>query len=98
MANTQAHETIDQIDTMLKGFRSGTVRLGDLIDEVPVLVKELDASDAPWKDRFIGYWWTLEQVHSEAIDLGESRRLPPERRDAVDQAIDGMINLVSAVH
>lgn len=86
--------TLAQLDSMLTGFRSGEVKLGDLIDNVPHLVKKLDVTDAPWKDRFIGYWWTLEQVHSEAIDLGESRRLPPERREAVDEAIDGMIDLV----
>jgi hypothetical protein len=57
-------------------------------------VKTLDDADENWRAEFVGYWWTLEQVHEEAIELGESRRLPTDRRDAVDTAVNGMLRLV----
>lgn len=75
-------------------FRSHTIRLADLVERVPTLVKSLEDADEAWRAEFVGYWWTLEQVHEEAIEAGESRRLPSERRDAVDTAINGMIRLV----
>lgn len=88
---------IADLDSLLTGFRSGKVSLSNLIDEVPGVVKRIDLTDPTWHDRFVGYWWTLEQVHAEAIDLGESSRLPSDRRTVVDEAIDGMIDLVAEV-
>ncbi len=88
-------DLIEALDQLLTEFRSGQIRLSEFIDTVPPMVKQLNINDVDWKDRFVGYWWTLEQVQSEAIDVGESRRLPQERRETVDEAINGMVSLVA---
>ena len=87
------HIIFEQIHEALEAFQSHSLSLNDLIDRVPALVKSV-GDDAPWKDEFVGYWWTLEQVHEEAIEIGESRRLPVERRHAVDDAVLGMQRLI----
>jgi len=91
----QTQQAYQDIREALMQFRSHAIRLADLIEQVPELVKTIDDSDELWRAEFIGYWWTLEQVHEEAIEVGESRRLPPERRNAVDEAIEGMITLIN---
>jgi len=78
----------------LVGFRAHTMKLGDLLERMPELLKEVDRPDPAWKAEFIGYWWTLEQVHEEAIELGESGRMPSSTRDTVDEAIDGLDRVV----
>jgi hypothetical protein len=88
--NSQGFEAIR--DTLL-AFQSHDIRLADLVEEVPSVLKNLQ-TEQEWKDQFVSYWWTLEQIHEEAIEVGESRRLPPERRHSVDVAINGMIGLV----
>lgn len=90
----QTSQAYADIKDNLLMFRSHTIRLADLVERVPTLVKSLEDADEAWRAEFVGYWWTLEQVHEEAIEAGESRRLPSERRDAVDTAINGMIRLV----
>lgn len=87
------HIIFEQIHEALEAFQSRQSTLNDLIDRVPSLVKSV-SDDAPWKDEFVGYWWTLEQVHEEAIEIGESGRLPVERRQAVDDAVLGMQRLI----
>lgn len=92
-------DTLTRIHQALVGFRSGAMNLASLIEEVPSLVKQLDPPSPEWKNEFVSYWWTLENVHEEAIEAGEARRLPPERRDAVDDAVAGMLRLSeSALH
>jgi hypothetical protein len=91
----QTSQAYADIRDNLRLFQAHTIRLADLIERVPPLVKALGEDDPTWKAEFVGYWWTLEQVHEEAIELGESRRLPSERRDAVDTAIGGMIRLIN---
>jgi hypothetical protein len=90
----QTQQTYSDIREALMAFQTHTIRLADLIEQVPELVKTIEDTDETWKAEFVGYWWTLEQVHEEAIEVGESRRLPPERRNAVDEAVTGMISLV----
>jgi hypothetical protein len=89
-------ELFEQIQETLEGFQAHSVTLSDVIERVPSLVKEINV-DAPWRDEFVGYWWTLEQVHEEAIEIGESRRLPVERRQAVDEAIIRMQTMIDGV-
>jgi hypothetical protein len=91
----QTEQTYQDIREALLQFQAHSIRLGDLIERVPELVKTLGDADEQWKAEFVGYWWTLEQVHEEAIEVGESRRLPPERRNSVDEAVNGMISLIN---
>lgn len=91
----QTQQTYSDIREALSAFQAHTIRLADLIEQVPELVKTIEDTDETWKAEFVGYWWTLEQVHEEAIEVGESRRLPPERRNAVDEAVAGMLGLVN---
>jgi hypothetical protein len=91
----QTEQTYQDIREALLQFQAHSIRLSDLIERVPELVKTLGSSDEQWKAEFVGYWWTLEQVHEEAIEVGESRRLPPERRNSVDEAVNGMIDLIN---
>lgn len=79
---------------VLIGFRSGTMPLSDLIDRLPSLLKEAGDVDPAWREEFVGCWWTLEQIHGEAIDIGESRSMPKGSRDTVDDAIEGLNRLV----
>src|SRR5689334_1593186 len=92
---SQTQQTYQDIREALMQFQAHTIRLADLIEQVPNLVKTIEDTDETWKAEFVGYWWTLEQVHEEAIEAGESRRLPPERRNSVDEAIAGMLHLVN---
>ena len=91
MSSDQA--TLEAIQETLEGFQAHSVSLADVIERVPTLVKDINL-DAPWRDEFVGYWWTLEQVHEEAIEAGEGVRLPAERREAVDEAINRMQGLL----
>jgi hypothetical protein len=91
----QTQQTYQDIRQALMQFQTHAIRLADLIEQVPELVKAIDHADEQWRAEFIGYWWTLEQVHEEAIEVGESRRLPPQRRNAVDEAVTGMLRLVN---
>lgn len=84
----------EQMKQRLVGFRAGTVRLGDLVEDLPALVKEVPDIDPTWRDRYVSYWWTLEQVHGDAIDLGEAQRMPSDTRSTVDDALDGLESLV----
>ena len=83
-----------QMRECLVGFRAHTMKLGDLLDTIPSLLKQVPATDQGWKDEFVGYWWTLEQVHEAAIELGESGRMPESTRETVDEAVDGLTRLV----
>jgi len=85
-------QLLEEIQQALTAFRAHSLSLSDLIERIPALVKELEP-EPTWKGEFVGYWWTLENVHEEAIEAGESRRLPPERRAAVDDSVDGMLRL-----
>jgi chromatin segregation and condensation protein Rec8/ScpA/Scc1 (kleisin family) len=89
------NQTYQDIREALQQFQTHSIRLADLIERVPELVKTLGEGDEQWKAEFVGFWWTLEQVHEEAIEVGESRRLPPERRNAVDEAVNGMMQLIN---
>lgn len=91
----QTEQTYQDIRESLMQFQEHSIRLADLIERVPGLIKTLGDSDEQWKAEFVGYWWTLEQVHEEAIEVGESRRLPEARRGSVDTAINGMITLIN---
>ncbi len=84
----------EQLQECVDGFRSHTVTLSDLIERIPELLKDLDDIDPSWKAECVSYWWTLEQVHGAAIDLGESGRLPKNTRQTVDDAVDGIDRLV----
>ena len=79
----------------LLGFRAHTMNLGALVDELPQLVKELREPNAVWKSEFVSYWWTLEQIHGEAIEMGESGRMPADARKTVDESIEGLDRLVN---
>lgn len=84
----------EEMAECLVGFRAGTMRLGDLVERLPELLKTLGDIDPVWRETYVGYWWTLEQVHGEAIELGESSRMPPDARRTVDEAIAGLDRLV----
>lgn len=88
-------ETYQAMQEALLGFRSGTLALPDLVDKLPQLLKDLGDVDPVWREEFVSCWWTLEQIHGEAIDLGESRRMPTGSRDTVDDAIEGLERLVN---
>ncbi len=83
-----------QMQEALLGFRAHTMRLGDLLERLPELMKQLPEADPTWKAEWVSYWWTLEQVHESAIELGESGRMPGGTRQTVDDAIDGLERLV----
>lgn len=80
----------------LTGFSDGSVRLSDVIDRLPELLKRLDGADEEWREQYVEYWWTLENIHGEAIELGESRRMPPDTRKTVDDAVIGLNHLVDS--
>ncbi len=92
---SDARQNYESMKEALVGFRSGTMPLSDLIDRLPALLKENTDVDPEWREEFVGCWWTLEQIHGEAIDLGESRRLPTGARETVDDAIQGLERLVN---
>jgi hypothetical protein len=95
MADTSQKQPYEQMSECLLGFRAGTMKLGDLVERLPELVKELgDDVDPGWKANFVSQWWTLEQVHGQAIDLGESTRMPPDTRRTVDDAVSSLDQLV----
>lgn len=87
----------ESIDHCLSAFRSGSVKLGDLVEQIPEILKQIDDPDPAWKDEFVSYWWTLEQIHETAIEIGESRRMPPQSRQTVDDAVNSMKKMVSSV-
>ncbi len=92
MANDR--EQYERIQHALLGFRSGAMNLNDLLEAVPSILKDVESPDPAWKDEFVSYWWTLEQVHEDAIELGESRRMPAGSRVTVDAALEGLDRLV----
>ena len=85
----------EQLQQCLTNFRARSISLSDLIERLPTLIKNIDDPDPIWKEECIGCWWTLEQIHEDAIELGESRRMPPESRKQVDDAIDRLGRLVN---
>jgi hypothetical protein len=94
MSDTQ-RKHYEEMSECLLGFRAGTMRLGDLVERLPELVKELgDDIDPTWKAAFVSQWWTLEQIHGQAIDLGESTRMPTDTRRTVDDAVASLDELV----
>lgn len=90
----QARQPYEKMAECLVGFKAGTMRLGDLVEQLPELLKELEQPDPEWREACVGYWWTLEQVHGQAIELGESSRMPPDSRATVDDAVAGLDRLV----
>ena len=94
MGATQRKQYEEMAECLL-GFRSGAMRLGDLVERLPELLKGLEDPDPAWRETYVGYWWTLEQVHGQAIDLGESSRMPSDSRRTVDDAVAGLQQLVS---
>lgn len=88
-------DCLRQIQQYLEDFHAGKKRLGDLVDDLPDLLKAVPDPDPMWREEFVGYWWTLEQIHSEAIDLGESRRMPTDTRRTVDEAIGALGRLTN---
>jgi hypothetical protein len=92
--STSHRAQYEQMQEALLGFRSGTMLLSDLIDRLPTLLRGIENPPQAWRDEYVSYWWTLEQIHGQAIDLGESRRMPAESRQTVDDAIAGLERLV----
>lgn len=90
----QNAEIFSQMRATVDGFRSHSVSLSDVVERLPDLLGRAEGLDEEWREAYISCWWTLEQVHGEAIDLGESRRMPAGSRDTVDDAIDGLSRLL----
>lgn len=92
-ANT---ELFEQMKQTVDGFRAHTLPLSDVIERLPQLLSRAEGIDEEWREEYISCWWTLEQVHGEAIDLGEATRMPRGSRDTVDDAIDGLRKLIDS--
>lgn len=85
-----------EIQETLDGFRTHSLKLGDLVDQLPQIIKDLDHPDPEWREEFVSYWWTLEQVHTTAINIGESGRMPADTRRTVDDALEKMEKLIKS--
>lgn len=95
MASQNDQEQYEAMRECMAKFHAHTMNLGDLIDELPQIVKKLEDVDPAWKSEFVSYWWTLEQIHGDAIDLGQSGRMPEGTRGTVDDAIVGLDGLIN---
>lgn len=93
---SEARQQYEAMQECIQGFKAHTMKLGDLVEILPEQMKAVDHPDEAWKAEWMGYWWTLEQVHGDAIDLGESGRLPEGTRETVDDAIEGLERLVNS--
>ena len=87
----------EEMRTCIAGFKGHTVKLGDLVERLPELLKQIENVDEVWKAEYVSCWWTLEQVHGDAIEVGESGRLPGGTRETVDDAIQSLERLVNGV-
>lgn len=78
----------------LNAFTRGAISLRKLIEDLRSLAEALEHPPPTWKEKFLGDWWTLEQVYAVAVDRDELDDLPPESQDLVDGAVAALKHIV----
>jgi hypothetical protein len=79
---------LDLMSDRLARFRSGTLGIGALINDLEALRYELQSVDDAWIDRFIDAWGDLEIPYAVALD-----RLDPIPTFADSTVKDGVREL-----
>ncbi|WP_117212991.1 hypothetical protein [Allorhizocola rhizosphaerae] len=78
----------------LAGYKSSTVSLRRLIDDLDAVWNNLPSTD--WSEEVRGHWWTLEQVYAVALDRGELEALPADAKADIEEAVRALEALLDS--
>lgn len=78
----------------IAGYRSGTVSLRRLVDDLDAIWNNLPSSE--WGEEFRSHWWTLEQAYSVALDRGELAAMPADAQADIDEAVRELERLMGS--
>ncbi|MFI1017801.1 hypothetical protein [Streptomyces sp. NPDC020965] len=77
----------------IEKYQSGGITLRKLIDDLDAIWSNLTQS--AWSESLRSQWWVLEEIYAVALDQGDLEKLPREDQQAIEGALDEMVQLLS---
>lgn len=78
----------------IAGYRSGSVSLRQLLDDLDAVWNNLPSSERG--EEFRSHWWTLEEAYAVALDRGELAALPADAQADIDEAVGELERLMGS--